>query len=86
MKPLSRLNDFLNAPDFWMLLLCDEIMGEDRFREFLESMKNEETSDMLEKGKQVTENYGKYCNLSKMDYRKHQRIRNGTIKIPLKSK
>lgn len=51
MKPLPHLNDFLNAPDFWMLLLCDEIMGEDRFREFLKSMKNEETSYMLEKGK-----------------------------------
>jgi hypothetical protein len=34
-----------------MLLLCDEIMGEDRFRELLKSMKNKETSDMLEKGK-----------------------------------
>lgn len=45
------MNDLLNTPDFWMLLLCDEIMGEDRFREFLKSMKNEETSDMLEKGK-----------------------------------
>lgn len=76
MKPLPHLNDFLNTPDFWMLLLCNEIMGEDRFRELLESMKNEETSDMLEKGKQVTENYGKHCNLSKMDYRKHQCIRN----------
>lgn len=51
MNPMLPLNDFLNAPDFWMLLLCDEIMGEDRFREFLKSMKNEETSDMLEKGK-----------------------------------
>jgi hypothetical protein len=51
MKHLPHLNDFLNTPDFWMLLLCDEFMGEDRFREFLESMKNEETSDMLEKGK-----------------------------------
>ena len=51
MKPLPHLNDFLNTPDFWMLLLCNEIMGEDRFREFLESMKNEETSNMLEKGK-----------------------------------
>lgn len=51
MNPLPPLNDFLNTPDFWMLLLCDEFMGEDRFREFLESMKNEETSNMLEKGK-----------------------------------
>ncbi len=51
MKPLPSLNDLLNTPDFWMLLLCDEFMGEDRFREFLESMKNEETSDTLEKGK-----------------------------------
>ena len=51
MKRLSHLNDFLNKPNFWMLLLCDEFMGEDRFREFLESMKNEETSNMLEKGK-----------------------------------
>lgn len=51
MNPLTPLNDFLNTPDFWMLLLCDEFMGEDRFREFLESMKNEETSNMLEKGK-----------------------------------
>ena len=51
MNPLLLWNDFLNTPDFWMLLLCDEFMGEDRFREFLESMKNEETSNMLEKGK-----------------------------------
>lgn len=51
MNPLSPLNDFLNTPDFWMLLLCNEFMGEDKFREFLESMKNEETSDTLEKGK-----------------------------------
>ena len=51
MNPMLPLNDFLNAPDFWMLLLCDEFMGEDRFREFLESMKHEETSYMLEKGK-----------------------------------
>lgn len=51
MKPLPPFNDLLNTPDFWMLLLCDEFMGEDRFREFLESMKNEETSDTLEKGK-----------------------------------
>lgn len=51
MNPMLPLNDFLNAPDFWMLLLCDEFMGEDRFREFLESMKHEETSDTLEKGK-----------------------------------
>lgn len=52
MKPLPHLNDFLNTPDFWMLLLCDEFMGEDRFREFLESMKNEETSDILRLKKQ----------------------------------
>lgn len=51
MKPLSPLNDFLGTPDFWMLLLCDELMGEDKFRELLESMKNEETSDTLEKWK-----------------------------------
>ena len=49
MKTLSPLNDFLNTPDFWMLLLCDGFMGEDSFREFLESTKNEETSDTLEK-------------------------------------
>ena len=50
MKHPPHLNDFLNTPDFWMLLLCDGFMGEDRFRELIESMKNEETSDMLEKG------------------------------------
>ena len=48
MKPLLPLNDFLNTPDFWMLLLCDEFMGDDRFREFLAFMKNKETSGMLE--------------------------------------
>ena len=53
MKPLLPLNDFLNTPDFWMLLLCNAFMGEDRFRELIESMKNEETSDMLEKGKVI---------------------------------
>lgn len=51
MKPMLPLNDFMNTPDFWMLLLCDGFMGEDRFREFLESTKNEETSDTLEKEK-----------------------------------
>ena len=53
MKHPPHLNDFLNTPDFWMLLLCDGFMGEDRFRELIESMKNEETSDMLEKGKVI---------------------------------
>ena len=53
MKPLLPLNDFLNTPDFWMLLLCNAFMGEDGFRELIESMKNEETSDMLEKGKVI---------------------------------
>lgn len=47
----APLNASLNTPDFWMLLLCDEFMGEDRFREFLEYIKNEETSDTLEKEK-----------------------------------
>lgn len=51
MNSLPPLNDFLNTPDFWMLLLCNECMGEDKFRKFLESMKNEETSDTVEKGK-----------------------------------
>ena len=43
MKPMPPLNDFLNTPDFWMLLLCNEFMGEDKFREFLESI--EKVSD-----------------------------------------
>ena len=51
MNPLSSSNDSLNTSDFWMLLLCNAFMGEDRFREFLESIKNEETSDTLEKEK-----------------------------------
>lgn len=51
MNPLSSSNASLNTPDFWMLLLCNAFMGEDRFREFLESIKNEETSDTLEKEK-----------------------------------
>lgn len=51
MKLMPPLNDFLNTADFWMLLLCDGFMGEDRFREFLESIKNKETSDTLEKEK-----------------------------------
>ncbi len=51
MNTLSSSNDPLNTPDFWVLLLCNAFMGEDRFREFLESIKNEETSDTLEKEK-----------------------------------
>ena len=43
MKPLPPLNDFLNTPDFWMLLLCYEFMGEEKFREILESV--EKVSD-----------------------------------------
>lgn len=39
MNPSSHLIDLLNTPDFWLFLLCSEFMGEDRFREFLESMK-----------------------------------------------
>lgn len=50
MNALPSQTDILSTPDFWLLLLCSEFMGEDRFREFLESMKNEETSDTLEKG------------------------------------
>lgn len=45
MNPLPSLNDFLNTPDFWMLLLCYEFMGEEKFREILESMPRDEVTD-----------------------------------------
>ena len=41
---LSSQTDILSTPDFWLLLLCYEFMGEEKFRELLESMK-EETSE-----------------------------------------
>lgn len=43
MNPLPSLNDFLSTPDFWRLLLCYEFMGEEKFRELLESI--EKVSD-----------------------------------------
>ncbi len=39
----SPPTDILSTPDFWLFLLCYEFMGEEKFRELLESMK-EETS------------------------------------------
>nr|DAQ58484.1 MAG TPA: hypothetical protein [Caudoviricetes sp.] len=47
MNPLPT--ELMNTPDFWLLLLSYAFMGEEKFRELLESMKNEETSDTLEK-------------------------------------
>ena len=36
--------DILSTPDFWMLLLCNAFMGEEKFRELLESMPRDEVS------------------------------------------
>lgn len=47
----SQQTDILSTPAVWLSLLCYEFMGEEKFRELLESIKNEEISDTLEKGK-----------------------------------
>lgn len=39
----SRRTDILSTPDFWLLLLFYEFMGEEKFREILESI--EKVSD-----------------------------------------
>ena len=41
MNPLP--NELMDTPDFWLLLLCYEFMGEEKFREILESI--EKVSD-----------------------------------------
>ena len=46
----SPPTDILSTPDFWLLLLCNAFMGEEKFREFLESMEKEEIPDELIKG------------------------------------
>lgn len=38
-----ELTELMNTPDFWLLLLCYEFMGEEKFREILESI--EKVSD-----------------------------------------
>ncbi len=45
MSALPSQTDILSTPDFWLLLLCSEFMGEDRFRELLESMPRDEVPD-----------------------------------------
>ena len=50
MKPLPPLNDFLNTPDFWMLLLCYEFMGEEKFREILESIEKVSNGENIDGG------------------------------------
>lgn len=39
----SPQTDILSTPDFWLLLLCSAFMGEEKFKELLESM--EKVSD-----------------------------------------
>lgn len=34
----SPPTDILSTPDFWLFLLCYEFMGEEKFRELLESI------------------------------------------------
>lgn len=41
--------DILSTPDFWMFLLCYAFMGEEKFRELLESTEKEEAPEGLEK-------------------------------------
>lgn len=43
MNALPSQTDILSTPDFWLLLLCYEFMGEEKFREILESI--EKVSD-----------------------------------------
>lgn len=45
MIALPSQTDILSTPDFWLLLLCSGFMGEDRFRELLESMPRDEVPD-----------------------------------------
>ena len=45
MNALPSQTDILSTPDFGLLLLCSEFMGEDRFRELLESMPRGEVPD-----------------------------------------
>ena len=40
--------DILSTPDFWMFLLCYAFMGEEKFRELLESTEKEEAPEGLE--------------------------------------
>lgn len=50
MNSSSHLTDLLNTPDFWLFLLCSEFMGEEKFRELVESMEKEEVSNGLKEG------------------------------------
>ena len=43
MSALPSQTDILSTPDFWLLLLCYEFIGEEKFREILESI--EKVSD-----------------------------------------
>ena len=38
MNALPSQTDILSTPDFWLLLLCYEFIGEEKFREILESI------------------------------------------------
>lgn len=49
MNPLPT--EFMNTPDFWLLLLCHEFMGEEKFREILESIKKVSDGENINGGK-----------------------------------
>lgn len=51
MNPFPSLNDFLSTPDFWRLLLCYEFMGEEKFRELLESIEKVSDGENINGGK-----------------------------------
>lgn len=49
MNPLPT--ELMDTPDFWMLLLCYEFMGEEKFRETLESIEKVSDGENINGGK-----------------------------------
>ena len=49
MNPLPT--ELMNTPDFWMLLLCYEFIGEEKFREILESIEKVSNGENIDGGK-----------------------------------
>lgn len=47
----SPPTDILSTPDFWLLLLCYEFMGEEKFRELLESIDKVSDGENINGGK-----------------------------------
>lgn len=43
--------ELMNKPDFWLLLLCYEFMGEEKFMEVLESIEKVSNGENINGGK-----------------------------------